>query len=178
MLEGFTRRGERDGLCRRARSDAGAPRALTRYVSAVSLAPHDAARYANDVARAFGVAAAFEPPGDRRAMDAIRRQVREALTEIRARPDAPSIGQWLTALGHETTAGWRDAHRARRLLAELRAVFLETSFRRTKRAERGRLLAELVVLFELEPALGMEPDPADDAEQHLKRVRRRLRESG
>ncbi len=144
----------------------------------MSLAPHDAAGYANDVARAFGVASAFEPPADRRAMEAMRKQVREALAEIRSRPDAPSVGEWLAALGLEASRGWRDASRARHLFAELRAVFLETSFRRTKRAQRGRLFAELVVLFELEPALGAELDPADDAEQHLKRVRRRLRESG
>jgi hypothetical protein len=143
----------------------------------VSLAPHEAAGYANDVARAFGVASAFEPPADRRAVEAIRRQVREALAAIRSRPDEPSVGEWIAALGQEASRGWRDASRARHLLAELRAVFLETSFRRTKRAERGRLLAQLVVLFELEPALDLKLDPADDAEQHLKRVRRRLRES-
>jgi hypothetical protein len=142
----------------------------------VPLAPELVAAYARDPLHGFGSAVEVTTPADRRQHEAVLRRVREALDDTRSRPGDPSLGELVAALMEESRRGWPDATHTRRQLAELGAVFQETSFRRTKRAERGRLHAELLVLFDLEQALGIARDPENDAEQHLRRVRRKLRE--
>lgn len=135
------------------------------------LAPSDLALYASNLARTFGPAIAFQEPVDARARAAVRSSVVTILGEVRPHPDGPSLGEALSIL-REDARLLRPT--AARNLAELSALFDQAAFRRTKRAERGRLFAELVVLFELEPAIGLERASCD-AEEHLRRVRRRLR---
>jgi len=143
-----------------------------------ALAPDVLSAYANDLVRVLGGSASFEPPGDARARTTIRNRVRALLNEMRPQPDGPSVGEALADLIGDAQRGWADRSGASRRLAELVALFEQDAFRRTKRAERGRLLAQLVVLFELEPATGLGPafggDTPLDSEAHLKLVRRRL----
>jgi hypothetical protein len=141
------------------------------------LAPDVLASYASDIVRAFGAARSFDIPGDMRARAQIRERVREVLAEIRPHPEGPSIAEALADLLEDARRGWRDPAGAAGHLAELAALFEQAAFRRTKRAERGRLFAELIVLFEIEAAtgLGSGPEACIDAEAHLKLVRRRLR---
>lgn len=149
-----------------------------RYAWEVTLAAGDLAAYANDVVGTFGIAVVFEPPRDARGHDRIRAHVREALLDVQSLADDPSIGEAVTALLALARRGWPDRSLSGRLLAELQALFVHASFRRTKRAERARRFAQLVVLFELEPSMGLERYATGDLEQHLRRVRRRLRERG
>lgn len=146
------------------------------------LAPELLAAYANDIVRAFGAGASFDVPGDFRGHAKIRERVCEVLAEIRPHPDGPSLAEALVDLLADARRGWLDRGGAARRLAELSALFDQAAFRRTKRAERGRLFAELVVLFQLEPATGLESaaeKASVDAEDHLRLVRRRLnRKSG
>ena len=142
----------------------------------MALADHELVASAIDLARAFGVDLRVALPVDAAARAAIRMHLRTILESARSRVDDPSVGDTLGVLLDEVRANVRDPAGVARSLAELHAVFSETSFRRTKRAQRARLFAQLIVLFELEPAMGLRMDPEDDAEAHLKAVRRRLRE--
>jgi hypothetical protein len=127
----------------------------------MALGAADFALFAGDIARVFGAAAAFEAPANEKARSLIRSRVAAILGEVRPHPAGPSLGEALAA----------------RNLPELSALFEQAAFRRTKRAARGRLFAELVTLFELEPLLGLAP-AAGDVEEHLRRVRRALRTKG
>lgn len=151
----------------------GGPRRC--YATVVSLAPNDLVAAAADVIRAVGEPRTFEPPRDARAAARVVDAVRAALvhgSDARGLEMGPVIDQ----LEEERRRRWSDAARARRLVAELQALFDQVAFRRTKRAERGRTFAQLMALLELEPALGVAPSKeGDDAEQHLKRIRRTLR---
>ena len=138
------------------------------------LAPEALSAYANEIVRAFGAAGTFEPPPNPRARASIRDRARATLGEIRPHAAGPSLGEALGDLLEDARRGWPDRTRASQRLAELAALFEQAAFRRTKRAERARLLAQLIVLFELEPALGI-GGPAPDLESHLKLVRRRLK---
>lgn len=140
----------------------------------VPLAPVDLAVAATQVSRALGGPRTFEAPGDAGAAARIVDEVRAMLGADGV--GDPALREVVGALDDERRHGWQDRARARRLLAELQALFDRVAFRRTKRAERGRCLAQLVALLDLEPALGVAPSTeGDDAEQHLKRIRRNLR---
>jgi hypothetical protein len=140
------------------------------------MAPELLAAYATKLVQAFGASTSFDAPADARARAKVRERVREVLAEIRPHPDGPSLAEALADLLEDARRGWLDRAGSTRRLAELAALFEQAAFRRTKRAERGRLFVELVVLFELEPATGLEAGAAApiDAEAHLKLVRRRL----
>lgn len=141
----------------------------------MSLAPIALVAASTDVIRAVGEPRTFEPPRDLRAAARVLDEVRAALVHGGGSRGL-EMGPVLDQLEEERRRGWSDAARARRLVAELQALFEQVAFRRTKRAERGRTFAQLVALLELEPALGVAPSKeGDDAEQHLKRIRRTLR---
>lgn len=142
----------------------------------MTLAPADAAAYASDIGAVFGTAAAFFAPRDAREAAKMRERVAGELDAIRPHADGPSVGEALRSLCDHARRGWPERSRAARQLAELHALFEQAAFRRSKRAERGRLFAQLIVLFGLEPAAGLAPaDDAIDGEAHLKHVRRSLR---
>ena len=138
------------------------------------LAPVDLAAAATQVSHALGATRTFEVPGDAGAAARIVSAVRALLGPENV--GDPALREVVDALDEERRRGWSDPGRARRLVSELQALFDRAAFRRTKRAERGRSLAQLVALLDLEPALGVAPSTeGGDAEQHLKRIRRNLR---
>ena len=132
------------------------------------LTARQAVTFANDLARGFGLKNAEgvrlelpEPRDDRRVTDLIRR-LREALAVVRPVPAAPSISEALSAVSESSS------RTARRNLAELDALFVKATGR-AKRADRTRLFAQLLVLFDLEKAVGVAE--AGDLEETLERVR-------
>jgi hypothetical protein len=158
----------------------------------VKLGPRATANFANTVARALGLSDAngtplsFDEPRSPRTVDALYTRLGTALDSKRPSKHAPSIGELVTVLVWSKGAKaadrrWpappsrsarpRDATKA---LAELVEVVALGSFERTKRAERGRVLAELLLLFELEGLLDVEVGPSDDPEEALRRVRKAL----
>ena len=142
----------------------------------MTLAPTDIAAYASDVASVFGMATPWTPPRDEREGAKVRASVVELLAAIRPHAKSPSVGEVLQTLCDYRRHGWPDRSAAARQMAELHDLFEQAAFRRTKRAQRGRLFAQLVVLFELEPAVGLGvANEVTDAEAHLRRVRRSLR---
>jgi hypothetical protein len=135
----------------------------------MQLTAHQAVTFANDLARGFGLKDAQgatlelpEPRDDRRVTDLLRR-LRVALAAVRPVATAPSIAE---ALGAVTESTRRTA---RKNLAELDALFAKATYGRAKRAERARLFAQLLVLFDLERSVGvvLKGDP----EETLERVR-------
>jgi hypothetical protein len=162
----------------------------------VNLAPRQVATYANAVAHALGLKDAngallsFDEPNSPKVLDALYARLGTALDARRPSKHAPSIGEVIAALvwSRETaspraratrwppppSARWTRPGRdgRKRALAELTELVAQGAYDRTKRAERGRVLAELLLLFDLEDLLDVEP--TNDAEAALRRVRRAL----
>lgn len=88
------------------------------------------------------------------------------LEGVRASGGRVSLGDVVRSL---RAAGGRQRV-VRRALAEVDAILAQQAYARTKRAERGRLLAELLVALELEGLVGVEP--TGDVEATLRLVRR------
>jgi hypothetical protein len=135
----------------------------------MELTAHQAVSFANDLARGLGLKNADgailelpEPRDDRRVTDLIRR-LRAALDVVRPIASAPSIAEALGAVIDSS------ARTARRNLAELDALFAKATYGRAKRAERARLFAQLLVLFDLERTVGVAR--GGDLEETLERVR-------
>lgn len=117
-----------------------------------------------------------------RALSAIA----SALAAVRANPTGPSVGELLGAiadLGGATSlwpagAARRTARAGKRALArelrELEHVVSVASFTRSKRAERARLVPELLLLFALEGALLEQVASTDDLETRVRDLRRAL----
>lgn len=162
--------------------DGNAAGHVMRYTSGV-IAPPELAAYAADLSRAFGEPVDFAQPADERGRKALRARLVTVLHTARPHPDGPSIAEALRPLIDDAARGQLAKSRSAKMLAELQAVFIQASFRRTKRAERGRLFAQLIVVFELEAAVGIDAATVEggdgggarDTEAHLRRVRRALR---
>lgn len=138
--------------------------------------------WATDVAWAFGLKDAssarlvFEPPRDAKAAARLLARLGPALDEVRPASGAPSVGEVIGALYWSTAhpdarPAWPPFARAlrpgaraqRRAFAELEELVAQGTHGRAKRQERPRVLAELVVLFDLEPSLGLQPTTDLDA---------------
>jgi hypothetical protein len=155
------------------------------------VASPEVAAYAADIARAFGSPVTFGAPGDERGWQLLRARLEAVLHDVRPHPDGPSLGEALRPLIDDARRGLLAKARSTKMIAELQSLFVQAVFRRTKRAERGRLFAQFVVVFGLEGALGVESNAGEggadgnaegdgaqrDAEAHLRRVRRALRDS-
>ncbi|MCW5836443.1 MAG: hypothetical protein KIS78_28850 [Labilithrix sp.] len=158
----------------------------------MELDPRATAEFANAVARALGLKdpegapLELEEPRTPRELEALRLRLGTALDARRPSKHAPSIGEVVGALvrsrGGAARRAWPAATAARpgarlgtgRALAELAELVAQGSYERTKRAERGRVLAELLLVFDLEPLLSPPVEPTSDAEEALRRVRRAL----
>jgi len=134
----------------------------------MQLTAYQAVTFANDLARGFGLKNAEgaslelpEPRDDRRVTDLLRR-LRAALAVVRPVATAPSISDALSAVMESSS------RTARRNLAELDALFVKATYR-AKRADRARLFAQLLVLFDLERTVGIAQ--AGDLEETVERVR-------
>jgi hypothetical protein len=119
------------------------------------------AAHVNEIARAFGVEASTVAG------------LRKRLHDVRPVASAASIGEVIDALVAAMRSGGA-ARRARQLLAELDDLVAAGTYARTKRAERGRIFALLLVVFDLLPLVGVDLD-AEDPEKTLKLVRRARR---
>jgi hypothetical protein len=119
------------------------------------------AAYVDEIARAFGVEAS--------AVAGLRTR----LEDVRPIASAASVGEVLDALRAAARAGG-TARRARKLLAELEDLVAAGTYARTKRAERGRVFALLLVVFDLVALVGVDID-AENPEKTLKSVRRARR---
>jgi|GEM_PF-3885481 len=160
------------GICREVavsfvtqRSDAAPPRD---YDDDVRLDPPRVAVFANDVAWAFGLT---DTAGNRLVFDtspkpgasgekrarAVIAELRNVLANVRPAPRAPSIGELVAIL--EAPTATTTAKARRRALAELVELVAQGTHHRAKRQERGRVLAEIVLLFGLEAALGASTVP-------------------
>jgi hypothetical protein len=135
----------------------------------MQLTAYQAVTFANDLVRGFGLKDADgarlelpEPRDDRRVTDLVRR-LRAALAVVRPVATAPSISEALGAVMDSS------ARTARRNLAELDALFVKATFGRAKRADRARLFAQLLVMFDLEKTVGVAG--AGDLEETVERVR-------
>ena len=155
-----------EGVIRQA--NQGALGGVCAYPLPMLLTAHQAVTFANDLARGFGLTDAEgaplelpEPRDDRRVTDLIRR-LRAALAVVRPVATAPSIAEALGAVIES------NSRTARRNLAELDALFVKATGR-AKRADRARLFAQLLVLFDLEKAVGVAA--GGDLEETLERVR-------
>jgi hypothetical protein len=134
----------------------------------MQLTAYQAVTFANDLARGFGLKDAEgaslelpEPRDDRRVADLLGR-LRAALAAVRPVATAPSISEALSAVMESSS------RTARRNLAELDALFVKATGR-AKRADRARLFAQMLVLFDLEKTVGVAR--AGDLEETVERVR-------
>lgn len=123
------------------------------------------ATYVSEIARAFGLEATGEGP---RAL----RDLRARLGAVRPVASAKSIGEVLDALAECAREGG-PPRRVRRQLAELDELVASGTFARTKRAERGRVFALLLLVFDLVHLTGASGngDPATIA-RAVRRARR------
>ena len=154
----------------------------------MKLPPGVVVAWSNTVAHALGLRGpdaeplAF-PENGRGSLVAVTRKLGEALDACAPSRYAPSIGALLGQLAWSTgapvTRGWppRPSKAARpisprRALAELEELVAQGAYDRTRRAERGRVLAEMLLLFDLEGFLAVKA--ADDPEDALRQVRRAL----
>jgi hypothetical protein len=143
----------------------------------VPITAAEIASCAKDVLRAVGAGdARVDAPTTERAAALLRARVTAALMDVRPDAAGASLGELVSELLAEAKRGWPDAARARKALAELRAVFDQVAFRRTRRAERARVFGQLVVLLELESAAGVALHPEGDLEERLRRLRLALRQ--
>jgi hypothetical protein len=133
-------------------------------VARVTLEARILAAYVGEIARAFGLGMAV---GQR---DALVDDLRAHLRDVRPIASARSVGEVLDALA----ACPRTGRRTRKTLAELEDVVAVGTYARTKRAERGRIFALLLIVFDLVPLTGVDIDAADP-EAALKLVRRAQR---
>lgn len=156
----------------------------------MKLEPRRAAEFANAIAHALGLRdvggpLSFDEPATPRALEALQIRLGKALDALRPAPHAPSIGEVVAVLawsapGSANPRRWpprpsgRPRWSARRGLAELTELVAQGSFERTKRAERGRVLAQLILLFDLEGTLGLSFPASTDPEDALRKVRRAL----
>ena len=161
----------------------------------MKLSPRATAGLANAIAHALGLEdpssngaiLSFDEPRSPRAIDALYTRLGAALDGKRPSKHAPSIGQLIAILVSSKGGGpsrhWpppaalrpgRAKDSPRRALAELIELVAQGSFERTKRAERARVLGELLLLFDLESLLDVELEPGTDVEEALRRVRRAL----
>jgi hypothetical protein len=139
-----------------------------------TLDPRTLVAYANEIARAFGVdATVIAEPRNERQRIALLADLRGRLEDVRPVASAASIGEVLAALLACAREGG-PTRRARKQLAELDDLVAAGTYARTKRAERGRIFALLLVVFDLVPLVGVEIDAADP-EKALKLVRRARR---
>lgn len=130
----------------------------------MALEPRMLAAYASEIARAFGLdASASVTVADLRAR----------LVDVRPVASAGSIGDALDALAAGARSG-APARRVRKQLAELDDLVSAGTYARTRRAERGRVFALLLVVFDLVALTGVDLD-AKDPEKTLKLVRRARR---
>jgi hypothetical protein len=140
----------------------------------VPLPPRTLAAYAAEIARAFGLEALAIPElRNERQAAALVAGLRAHLHAVRPVTRAASIGEVLDALAFCARAGG-PARRTRKQLAELDDLVGAASFARTKRAERARVFALLLVVFDLTALTGVAID-ARDPEAGLKLVRRAQR---
>lgn len=114
------------------------------------------------VARALG--APFEATPPTRA--SAQTMLANALDAVRASGGSVSLGAVVSAM----RAPGVSERAVRRGLSEAEAILSQQSYSRTKRAERGRLLAELLAALELESIVGVEPTA--DLEETVRRTRR------
>jgi hypothetical protein len=128
--------------------------------------------YAGEIARAFGIEATFKaaPRNDRERV-AMVRDLAARLSEVCPIAGAGSVGEALAALATSRSAPRGPARRTARQLRELEDLVGAATYARTKRAERGRIFALLLIVFDLVPLVGPEVD-AHDPEETLKNVRR------
>lgn len=91
---------------------------------------------------------------------AARARLLDALRGCHPARGAPSIGQVIDALCAQVSAR-APRERSRRDVAELFQLVAQGGHRRTKRAERERVFAELLALFALDVALGFPSDASD-----------------
>lgn len=127
-----------------------------------ALKPRALAAYVSEIARAFGVTAVGTVA-----------DLRARIEHVRPIASAGSIGEALDALAACARSG-APVRRARKELAELDDLVAAATYARTKRAERGRIFALLVVVFDLVSLTGVAIDP-DDPEATLRLVRRARR---
>ncbi len=127
-----------------------------------TLEPRTRAAYVSEIARAFGMG----------TTDTVA-DLRARLEHVRPVASAGSIGEVLDALAACARTGG-PGRRARKQLAELDDLVAAGTYARTKRAERGRIFALLLVVFDLVPLTGVAID-AEDPETILKLVRRARR---
>lgn len=138
------------------------------------LEPQTLAAYANEIARAFGLDTnAIAAPRNERQAAALVASLHARLRQVRPVASAASIGEVLDALAECARTGG-PARRARKQLAELDDLVAAASYARTKRAERGRIFAVLLVVFDLVALTGVALD-VNDPETTLKAVRRARR---
>jgi hypothetical protein len=139
----------------------------------VTLEPRTLAAYVSEIARAFGLdAAVTAAPRNGRQRTALVDDLRARLRDVRPVASASSVGEVLDALA--ACAGVGLGRRARKHLAELDDVVAVGTYARTKRAERGRIFALLLIVFDLVPLTGVDID-AVDPEAALKLLRRARR---
>jgi hypothetical protein len=127
-----------------------------------TLDPRTLSAYVSEIARAFGL--------DKSVTVA---DLRARLREVRPVASAGSIGEVLDALAACARTGGL-ARRSRKQLAELDDLVAAGTYARTKRAERGRIFALILVVFDLAPLAGVDVDAADP-ETALKLGRRARR---
>lgn len=152
------------------------------FTGPVRFTPAQLFALAGEIAHAFGAKDAhgaplrFVAPPDERRVVALRQVLRLALDAVRPVARAPAIGDVLAALAdHVTRARDGGGRHVRRQLAELDELVALAAYGRAKRAERSRLLAVLLVFFELDVALGFATD--DDLETTLRLTRRGVEET-
>ncbi|HVM68998.1 MAG TPA: hypothetical protein VM204_04095 [Gaiellaceae bacterium] len=138
-----------------------------------ALDPKDLTTYAREIARAFGLDLEVEAPRDERGREALVRGLRAALDPVRPVASAPAIGEVLAALS-ECAGASSAPRRVRRHLGELDELVAAGTYARTKRAERGRVFALLLLVFGLTSLAGVDAG-AQDPETTLKLVRRARR---
>lgn len=138
------------------------------------LEPRTLTVYASEIARAFGLdtAVIVEPRSDRQRA-ALVADLRERLHDVRPVASAASIGEVLVALAAHARIGGAK-RRVRKQLAELEDLVTAGTYARTKRAERGRIFALLLLVFELVSLADVDIDE-EDPEITLKHVRRARR---
>jgi hypothetical protein len=155
----------------------------------LKLTANQIAGLANSIAHAFGLKddggalLSFDAPppasAPRKGIDALYTRLGIALDAKKPSKHAPAIGEMIAILVWsirlERPTRWppqppprsRDAKRA---LAELIELVAQGAYERTKRAERGRVFAELFVLFDLESILGITVAADEDIEEVLRRT--------
>jgi len=127
--------------------------------------PTALAQFANDINHALGLGLdpPFAEPRTTKEVDALYTRLGAALDSKKPSKAAPSIGEAITILIRDRigTTGWtrpwpllsktkaRSAQ-SKRAFAELIELVEQGAYDRTKRAERSRVLAQILVIFDLD----------------------------